>query len=166
MNDEFYMKRCIHLATNGLGLTQSNPLVGCVIVYKGHIIGEGYHHQFGGNHAEVNAINTVKDKSLLSESTLYVNLEPCSHTGKTPPCADLLIKYKLKKVVVGMVDPYPLVSGKGIELLKNHHIEVDYLILESSCLKLNKVFIKNIAFLVFFLTKNKYVIFYCQKVFF
>ncbi|MBJ7429525.1 MAG: bifunctional diaminohydroxyphosphoribosylaminopyrimidine deaminase/5-amino-6-(5-phosphoribosylamino)uracil reductase RibD, partial [Bacteroidia bacterium] len=99
---EMYMQRCIELAQLGAGGVSPNPLVGCIIVYNNQIIGEGWHQQFGQAHAEVNAIQSVKDKSLLKEATLYVNLEPCNHFGKTPPCADLLIKNQLKQVVVGM----------------------------------------------------------------
>jgi diaminohydroxyphosphoribosylaminopyrimidine deaminase/5-amino-6-(5-phosphoribosylamino)uracil reductase len=119
-----YIKRCFELAINGVGYVAPNPLVGCVIVCDGNIIGEGYHQQYGGPHAEVNAINSVKDKSLLSRATLYVNLEPCSHFGKTPPCANLIIESKIPKVVICNTDPFELVSGKGIQLLRKHNIEV------------------------------------------
>jgi diaminohydroxyphosphoribosylaminopyrimidine deaminase/5-amino-6-(5-phosphoribosylamino)uracil reductase len=103
---EIYMKRCLQLAKNGLGTTYPNPLVGSVIVHNGKIIGEGWHKKAGEPHAEVNAINSVKNKELLSESTIYVNLEPCSHFGKTPPCANLIIKHKIPKVVIGCMDTF------------------------------------------------------------
>lgn len=109
------MNRCLDLAMLGLGYTAPNPLVGSVIVHQGIIIGEGYHREYGGPHAEVNAVNSVPDKSLLPGSTLYVNLEPCSHTGKTPPCADMIIRSGIRDVVIGISDPNPLVSGGGIE---------------------------------------------------
>ena len=102
---EKYIKRCIELAKNGLGTTYPNPLVGCVIVFENVIIGEGWHKKSGEAHAEVLAIESVRNKELLSESTLYVSLEPCSHFGKTPPCADLILKYKIPNVVIGTIDP-------------------------------------------------------------
>ena len=95
MTDEFYMKRCLFLAKKGIGYTSPNPLVGCVIVYDNKIVGEGWHQSYGESHAEVNAINSVNDISILTKSTLYVNLEPCNHQGKTPPCTDLIIKHKI-----------------------------------------------------------------------
>lgn len=137
---EKYITRCLELAKNGLVSTRPNPAVGCVIVYNEKIIGEGYTSPYGGNHAEVNAIESVLDKSLLKESTLYVSLEPCSHFGKTPPCSDLIIKYKLKKVVVGCLDENSLVNGKGIQKLKDHQIEVEVGVLEEQCRELNKRF--------------------------
>lgn len=118
------MYRCLELASLGLGLTFSNPLVGCVIVCKGEIIGEGYHHQFGGAHAEVNAINSVKDQEKLKESVLYVNLEPCAHYGKTPPCADLIIQKQIPKVVIANTDPNPKVASQGIKRMKEAGLEV------------------------------------------
>lgn len=118
------MQRCIELAEMGLGNTAPNPLVGCVIVHEHKIIGEGFHQQFGGPHAEVNAINSVKNKELLKNSTLYVTLEPCSHYGKTPPCADLIVKMGIPRVVISAEDPFPKVAGKGIEILKNAGINV------------------------------------------
>lgn len=139
--DEQYMLRCIELAGEGRGAVSPNPLVGAVVVCHGKIIGEGWHRQYGGPHAEVNAINSVKDQGLLPESTIYVNLEPCSHFGKTPPCADLLIKHRLKKVVIGMEDPFSLVAGSGIQKLKDAGIEVEVGILEQECKDLNKRFI-------------------------
>ena len=111
------MSRCIQLAKNGLGTTYPNPLVGSVIVHKNTIIGEGWHYRSGLPHAEVNAINSVKNKSLLSDATIYVSLEPCSHFGKTPPCADLIIDSGIKKVVIGSLDPNPTVAGRGVKRL-------------------------------------------------
>ena len=138
---EKYMQRCLELARNGLGSTYPNPLVGCVIVYNGNIIGEGWHQRAGEPHAEVNAINSVKDQSLLSKSTLFVNLEPCSHHGRTPPCADLIIREKIKKVVIGVVDINEEVKGQGIVRLEKHGVEVISGILEKECQVLNKRFI-------------------------
>jgi diaminohydroxyphosphoribosylaminopyrimidine deaminase / 5-amino-6-(5-phosphoribosylamino)uracil reductase len=122
--DTEYMKRALALAQKGEGNVSPNPMVGCVIVYKDQIIGEGYHQKYGEAHAEVNAINSVKDKSLISLSTIYVTLEPCSHTGKTPPCANLLLSYNPQKVIIASVDSNPLVGGKGIKLLLDNKIEV------------------------------------------
>lgn len=138
--DEQYMKRCLALAAKGQGFVAPNPMVGCVIVHDETVIGEGYHEQFGNAHAEVNAIQKVIDKSQLKEATLYVNLEPCAHFGKTPPCADLLIKHQLKKVVIGCRDSYKEVAGKGIEKLRKAGIEVSVGILEKDCLNLNRRF--------------------------
>ena len=114
---EKYISRCIQLAKNGLGTTFPNPMVGSVIVLGDKIIGEGYTSPYGGPHAEVNAINSVKDKELLKKATLYVTLEPCSHYGKTPPCADLIIKHQIPNVVVGLLDPHEKVAGKGLSLI-------------------------------------------------
>ena len=105
MIDEFYMKRCLSLAKKGIGYTSPNPLVGCVIVYNNKIIGEGWHKNYGESHAEVNAIKSVNDTSVLNKSTIYINLEPCNHYGKTPPCSELIIKYKIPKLVIGVKDP-------------------------------------------------------------
>ncbi|TXD46501.1 bifunctional diaminohydroxyphosphoribosylaminopyrimidine deaminase/5-amino-6-(5-phosphoribosylamino)uracil reductase RibD [Polaribacter sp. IC073] len=127
------MKRCLQIAKNGLGTTRPNPSVGAVIVHQNKIIGEGFTATFGGNHAEVNAINSVENKALLKEATIYVTLEPCSHFGKTPPCADLIVKHQLKKVVIGCLDANSLVAGKGIERLKNANIEVVVGVLEDEC---------------------------------
>ena len=146
------MARCLELALNGLGHTATNPLVGCVIVHDSHIIGEGYHHIYGGLHAEVNAINSVADKSLLQNATLYVNLEPCSHWGKTPPCADLIIENKIPNVVVGTKDIYEEVNGRGIERLRNAEVNVEVGILEKESLKLNK------RFFTFNIKKRPYII--------
>ncbi len=140
MNHENYINRCLELARLGKGITAPNPMVGSVIVYNDSIIGEGYHQIYGGPHAEVNAINAVKDKSLLVMSTLYVNLEPCSHHGKTPPCADLIIEKGIKKVVIGARDPFPAVSGRGIEKLKQAGVEVIESVMEKECIDLNKFF--------------------------
>ena len=137
---EKYMKRCLDLAVQGLGNVAPNPMVGCVIVYNGEIIGEGYHQKYGEAHAEVNAINSVKDKELLKRSTLYVNLEPCSHFGKTPPCADLIIEYKIPAVVIGSIDSNILVSGKGIKKMEAAGIAVTVGISEAECRNLNKRF--------------------------
>jgi diaminohydroxyphosphoribosylaminopyrimidine deaminase/5-amino-6-(5-phosphoribosylamino)uracil reductase len=140
MNHKIYMQRCIQLAKNGLGTTYPNPLVGSVIVYEGKIIGEGWHQKAGAPHAEVNAINSVKNKKLLPQSTIYVSLEPCSHFGKTPPCSDLIIQYKIPKVVIGSFDPNEKVAGKGIEKLKSAGVEVTVGLLEKKCVALNKRF--------------------------
>ncbi|MGV9004834.1 bifunctional diaminohydroxyphosphoribosylaminopyrimidine deaminase/5-amino-6-(5-phosphoribosylamino)uracil reductase RibD [Flavobacterium sp.] len=137
---EIYINRCIELAKNGLGTTYPNPLVGSVIVFDGKIIGEGWHKKAGEAHAEVNAINSVKDKSLLSKATIYVSLEPCSHFGKTPPCSDLIIKHNIPHVVIGTVDPNPKVAGNGIKKLIENGISVVVGILEDECYQLNKRF--------------------------
>ncbi len=134
------MKRCIELASKAIGYTSPNPMVGSVIVYDGDIIGEGYHEKYGEAHAEVNAINSVKDKSLLSKSTLYVNLEPCAHFGKTPPCSNLIIEHKIPKVVIGCVDTFSEVAGKGIQKMKDAGIEVVVGVLEEESRVLNKRF--------------------------
>lgn len=138
---EKYISRCIQLAKNGLGTTFPNPMVGSVIVHGDKIIGEGYTSPYGGSHAEVNAINSVKDKSLLSKATLYVTLEPCSHYGKTPPCADLIVKHQIPNIVVGLLDPHEKVAGKGIEKLKVAGCNVTVGVLEKECLEHHKRFI-------------------------
>jgi len=135
-----YMARCLQLAQNGLGTTYPNPLVGSVIVHNDQIIGEGWHYQAGSAHAEVNAINAVADQSVLSEATIYVSLEPCSHFGKTPPCADLIIARGIKHVVIGTTDPNPQVAGKGIQKLIAAGCDVRLGILEDACRELNKRF--------------------------
>jgi diaminohydroxyphosphoribosylaminopyrimidine deaminase/5-amino-6-(5-phosphoribosylamino)uracil reductase len=140
MDHEMYMKRCVELAKNGLGTTYPNPLVGSVIVYKDTIIGEGWHQKAGEAHAEVNAVNAVKNPELLKDSTIYVNLEPCSHYGKTPPCSDMIVRLGIPKVVIGTVDPNAKVAGKGIEKLRAAGIDVIVGILEAKCLELNKRF--------------------------
>ncbi len=139
-NDEFHMHACFELAEKGLGNVSPNPLVGCVIVHNGEIIGQGFHQKYGEAHAEVNAIASVENKNLLPESTLYVNLEPCSHYGKTPPCADLLIKHQVKKVVICNIDSNPKVGGDGIKKLENAGIEVITGILEQEGRFLNRRF--------------------------
>lgn len=140
INETEYMERCLFLAKLGMGKTAPNPMVGSVIVYNGQVIGEGYHKKYGDFHAEVNAINSVEDQSLLPESTLYVNLEPCAHHGKTPPCADLIIDKKIKRVVIGCVDSYAEVAGKGIERMRKNGIIVDVGILEKESRELNARF--------------------------
>lgn len=135
------MQRCLDLALHGLGNVAPNPLVGSVIVHDDRIIGEGYHKQFGKAHAEVNAIQSVVNKDLLKHSTLYVNLEPCSHFGKTPPCADLIIRNKIPRVVVGSYDPNPKVAGKGIQKLREAGVEVTTEILKAESDFLNRRFI-------------------------
>ncbi len=137
---EIYIKRCIELAKNGLGTTYPNPLVGSVIVFNKEIIGEGWHRKSGEAHAEVNAINSVKDKSLLSKSTIYVSLEPCSHFGKTPPCSDLIIVNSIPNVVIGTIDPFAKVAGNGIKKLLEAGKNVTIGILEDECNELNKRF--------------------------
>ena len=134
------MKRCLELASKGLENVSSNPMVGSVIVYENTIIGEGYHKEYGREHAEVNAIASVKDKSLLKDSTLYVNLEPCAHFGKTPPCSNLIIEHKIPKVVIGCVDTFSDVNGKGIIKMEKAGIEVNVGILEKESQELNKRF--------------------------
>jgi len=138
---ELYMQRALDLASLGLGRVSPNPMVGAVVLYKDKIIGEGYHTQFGLPHAEVEAINSVENKDLLAESTIYVTLEPCCHYGKTPPCSDLLISSRFKKVVVAMMDPNTLVAGRGIARLRKAGIEVEVGILEAEARMLNRRFI-------------------------
>ena len=139
-NDRLYMHRCLQLAACGRGRVSPNPMVGAVIVCDGRIIGEGYHRQFGGPHAEVNAVNSVRESGLLARSTLYVSLEPCSHYGKTPPCCRLIIEKKIPRVVVGCLDPFPSVSGRGVSMLREAGVEVVTGVLESECRALNAVF--------------------------
>jgi diaminohydroxyphosphoribosylaminopyrimidine deaminase/5-amino-6-(5-phosphoribosylamino)uracil reductase len=146
------MKRCIALAKNGLGTTYPNPMVGSVIVHEGKIIGEGWHKKAGEPHAEVNAVNSVKDKALLKKATIYVSLEPCSHFGKTPPCCDLIIKNKIPNVVIGTVDPNIKVAGNGIKKLIEAGIHVTIGILEDECNELNK------RFFTFHQKKRPYII--------
>ncbi len=137
---EKYIQRCIDLARLGLGNTAPNPMVGSVIVYNNKIIGEGYHRKIGEPHAEVNAINSVKDKRRLKKSTLYVNLEPCAHYGKTPPCANLIVEQGISNVIVGSVDTAAHVSGRGIKILEDAGCNVTIGILENECRDLNKRF--------------------------
>ena len=143
MTDEQYMRRCIQLAKNGRQTAAPNPMVGAVIVHEDRIIGEGYHIRCGGPHAEVNAFASVRpeDEHLLSESTIYVSLEPCSHWGKTPPCAELLIRKRIRRCVVGCQDPFAKVQGRGIGMLRDAGIEVVVGVLEEECLRLNEKFI-------------------------
>jgi len=140
---EKYMSRCIQLAKNGLGKTYPNPMVGCVIVHDDKILAEGWHQKAGEPHAEVNAINSLKEKdaSLIQKATIYVSLEPCSHFGKTPPCADLIVEKGFKKAVIGMTDPFAKVSGKGIQKLMTNGCDVILGVLEKECLELNKRFV-------------------------
>lgn len=138
--DEVFMRRALELAALGIGSVSPNPLVGSVIVHEGKIIGEGWHKKYGEAHAEVNAVDNVVDKDLLKESTVYVNLEPCSHFGKTPPCADMLIAHRVKKVVVANLDSNPLVAGNGIKKLRAEGIEVITGILDKQGNELNKRF--------------------------
>ena len=149
---EYFIEKCISLARKGILNVSPNPMVGCVIVYDGEIIGEGYHKEYGKNHAEVNAINSVKDKSVLKNSILYVNLEPCCHHGKTPPCTDIIIKYNIPKVVIGCIDTFSKVSGQGIKKLKNSSVEVIYGVLEKDCIELNK------RFFCYHIKKRPYII--------
>lgn len=150
--DILFMKRCLQLAQNGIGNVAPNPMVGAVVVHNNKIIGEGFHHKFGGPHAEVNAINNVVDKFLLDESTIYVNLEPCSHVGKTPACSQLLLSVQIKRVVIGMKDPFPKVNGKGIEQLISNGVEITTNVLEDECYELNR------RFITFHQKKRPYVI--------
>lgn len=140
--DEKYMRRCIQLARNGRMNAQPNPMVGAVIVHDDRIIGEGYHVRCGEGHAEVNACASVKkeDEHLLRESTIYVSLEPCSHYGKTPPCADLLVSKGFKRCVIGCQDPFAKVQGRGIQKLREAGIDVSVGVLEEECKALNKRF--------------------------
>ena len=138
--DERYMARCLQLAANGRFGAAPNPMVGAVIVHDGKIIGEGYHRQCGGPHAEVNAVRSVKDERLLRESTMYVSLEPCAHYGKTPPCADMIVEKGIPRVVIGCRDSFDQVDGKGIQKLRAAGIEVIVGVLERECLELNRAF--------------------------
>lgn len=150
--DSLYMNRCLELALNGIGNVAPNPMVGSVVVYKDSIIAEGYHKEYGYDHAERMAINAVKDKDLLKQSTLYVSLEPCSHFGKTPPCTDLIIESGIKRVVVASRDPNPKVQGRGIETLTKAGIDVTYGILEKEAKELNR------RFFVYHVKKRPYII--------
>jgi diaminohydroxyphosphoribosylaminopyrimidine deaminase/5-amino-6-(5-phosphoribosylamino)uracil reductase len=138
------MRRALELAEWGRGSVSPNPMVGCVIVYQDRIIGEGHHHQYGGPHAEVNAINSVQNPDFLKAATVYVTLEPCAHWGKTPPCANLLVEKQVKKVVIAAIDTNPLVGGKGIEILKNAGIEVETGVLEKEARWQNRRFFTQI----------------------
>ncbi|MDX5320243.1 MAG: bifunctional diaminohydroxyphosphoribosylaminopyrimidine deaminase/5-amino-6-(5-phosphoribosylamino)uracil reductase RibD [Bacteroidota bacterium] len=141
ISHERYIKRCLELAAMGFGHTQTNPMVGCVIVHEGNIIGEGYHQRFGEAHAEVNAIASVQNQDLLRGATVYVSLEPCAHHGKTPPCCDLLINKGVKEVVIAMQDPFPKVDGEGIRRMKAAGIKVESGFLEEEAQHLNRRFI-------------------------
>ncbi|MBP5560572.1 MAG: bifunctional diaminohydroxyphosphoribosylaminopyrimidine deaminase/5-amino-6-(5-phosphoribosylamino)uracil reductase RibD [Muribaculaceae bacterium] len=141
-SDKIFMRRALQLARAGAGHVSPNPMVGAVVVHDGRIVGEGFHRRWGEGHAEVNAIASVKDRSLLPSSTVYVTLEPCSHYGKTPPCAQLLIDHRVARVVVGTLDPFEKVSGRGVAMLRESGIEVTVGILEEECRKLNRRFIK------------------------
>ena len=151
---EEFMRRCLHLAALGAGATAPNPMVGAVLVHEGRILGEGYHEQFGGPHAEVNCIRSVKeaDQAMIRNSTLYVSLEPCAHHGKTPPCADLIIQQKIPRVVIGCRDPFPEVDGKGIEKLLSNHVELIFPVLEEKAISLNR------RFFTFHQQKRPYII--------
>lgn len=134
LNHELYIKRCLQLGKNGIGITRPNPSVGAVIVCDGKIIGEGFTSKYGESHAEVNAINSVKNQELLKKATMYVTLEPCSHYGKTPPCSDLIVQKGIPNVVIGCIDTNCLVSGKGVKRLKNAGCNVIIGVLEKECL--------------------------------
>lgn len=138
--DELYMSRALQLARRGAGYVSPNPMVGAVVVCDGRIIGEGYHRRYGEAHAEVNAIDSVADRSLLPRSTVYVTLEPCAHYGKTPPCAALLVRCGVKRVVIGCTDPFAKVAGRGIAMLREAGIEVTTGVLEKECRELNRIF--------------------------
>lgn len=140
MEDELYMRRCFELAQKGIGNVAPNPMVGAVIVHQGKIIGEGYHMKWGGPHAEVNAIASVQDPTLLKESTIYVSLEPCSHYGKTPPCAKLILEKGIPEVVVSNKDPFPEVSGRGIRMLQEGGVKVRTGLLEEEGWLVNRRF--------------------------
>ncbi|WP_317131736.1 bifunctional diaminohydroxyphosphoribosylaminopyrimidine deaminase/5-amino-6-(5-phosphoribosylamino)uracil reductase RibD [Maribacter flavus] len=150
--NEKYMRRCLEIAKNGMGTTAPNPSVGAVIVHNDRIIGEGYTSPFGGPHAEVNAICSVKDKTLLSKSTLYVTLEPCSHFGKTPPCANFIVENKIPKVVIGLKDPHEKVAGKGMEILEKAGCSVTMGVLEKECREHHR------RFLTFHEQKRPYIV--------
>lgn len=140
IDDNYYMREAVRLAKKGIGKTSSNPMVGAVIIANGKIIGRGYHQRYGDYHAEVNAIKDASDN--IKGSTLYITLEPCCHHGKTPPCVETLIKKKIKRVVIGTLDPNPRVNGKGVEILKSNGIEVDVGVLEDKCQQLNECYFK------------------------
>lgn len=149
---EHFMQRCLQLARMAEGNTYPNPMVGSVIVHQGQIIGEGYHLKAGGPHAEVHAVNSVKNKDLLCESTLYVNLEPCAHYGKTPPCSKLIIDHKIPHVVIGCIDDFSEVSGKGVAMMEAAGIKVEHGVLEKESRELNR------RFFTFHNLKRPYVI--------
>lgn len=146
------MQRCLQIAAKGFGHTRSNPLVGCVVLHENIIISEGYHKGFGMAHAEVEALKNITDATILNNCTVYVNLEPCSHQGKTPPCADFLISKGVKKIVIGTMDPNPVVAGNGIKKLKAAGVEISVDVLISECMELNK------RFFTFHTKKRPYII--------
>lgn len=150
--DQKFMARALELAQLGMGNVAPNPMVGCVIVHQDKIIGEGYHRKYGEAHAEVNAINSVINRDLLPESTLYVTLEPCSHYGKTPPCADLIISERIQNIVIGTIDPFAGVAGRGVKKLQNAGCKVSVGILEEECKELNR------RFFTFHQKKRPYII--------
>lgn len=146
------MQRCLQLAQKGFGKASPNPMVGCVIVHEYKIIGEGYHSAYGGPHAEPEALRSVTDKSLLPASTVYVSLEPCAHYGKTPPCAPLLVESGVRKVVIGALDPYHEVDGRGVQILKQGGVEVVTGVLRKECEQVNK------RFMTYHIHKRPYII--------
>jgi len=150
--DKIFMQRCLELAKLAKGNTSPNPMVGSVIVHKGKIIGEGYHKKCGEAHAEVQAVNSVKDKTLLKSSTIYVNLEPCAHIGRTPSCANMIIENKIPRVVIGCLDSFEKVDGKGMQMLRNAGCEIEINVLHSECRELNR------RFFTFHEKKRPYVI--------
>lgn len=154
INDIFFMQRCLQLAALGKGSVAPNPMVGAVLVYNNRIIGEGYHEQYGNNHAEVNCINSVAnvEKHLIENATLYVSLEPCNHFGKTPPCTNLILQHKIKKVVIGCADSFEKVNGAGIKKLRDNGVDVTTNILAEECKTINK------RFFVFHEEKKPYII--------
>lgn len=143
MRDEYFMKIALDLAKKGIGFTSPNPLVGAVIVKDGKIIGKGYHEKYGESHGEVNALNSAVED--VYNATMYVTLEPCCHFGKTPPCANRIVESGIRKVVIAMEDPNPIVAGKGIEILRNNGVEVKVGVLKEEAEKLNEIFIKYIV---------------------
>lgn len=150
--EELFMHRALQLAQLGLGSVSPNPMVGCVVVHQGKVIGEGYHRLYGQAHAEVNAIESVADKSLLAASTLYVTLEPCSHYGKTPPCADLIIRHRIPRVVIATLDVNPLVAGNGVKKLQQAGVQITTGVLEREAVELNR------RFFTFMQLKRPYII--------
>lgn len=147
MNHNKYMKRCFELARLGEGAVAPNPMVGAVLVYQGEIIGEGYHQKYGGPHAEVNAIAAVKEEQrhLIAQSQFYVSLEPCFHYGKTPPCVDLILRHNIPEVIISVIDPNPLVSGKTVEKLKANKVKVTHGVLAEEGQKLIATFAKQFS---------------------
>jgi diaminohydroxyphosphoribosylaminopyrimidine deaminase/5-amino-6-(5-phosphoribosylamino)uracil reductase len=150
LTDESYIQLALEIAKKGIGEVSPNPLVGCILVKDNRIIGAGYHEKFGANHAEVNAIENAKEP--VDGSTLFINLEPCSHFGKTPPCVEKIIEKKIKKVVIGTLDMNPLVSGNGVKKLKSAGIDVKVGVLEKECIDLNKFFFKYITHKIPYIT--------------